>query len=142
MCVLWFHFPALHEPPSRRRLHSLLLRDWSFPRFRALVRALGTQPPVGIFLHATTFSSQQLRPGCRIRARRYRSGARTLGVEPFLDIVQDRKMIRYYVTDRRQKDILLCAARAIRDGVAMIQIREKDLPARELFHLACRVHDL
>ena len=51
-------------------------------------------------------------------------------------------MIRYYVTDRRQGDVLAYAARAIRTGVDMIQIREKDLPARELFELACTVRDI
>jgi thiamine-phosphate pyrophosphorylase len=51
-------------------------------------------------------------------------------------------MIRYYVTDRRQGDILAYAARAVRDGVDMIQVREKDLPARELFELVCRIRDL
>jgi thiamine-phosphate pyrophosphorylase len=51
-------------------------------------------------------------------------------------------MIRYYVTDRRQGDVLVYAARAIRTGVDMIQIREKDLPARELFELTCRIRDI
>jgi thiamine-phosphate pyrophosphorylase len=51
-------------------------------------------------------------------------------------------MIRYYVTDRRQGDVLRYAARAVSDGVDMIQIREKDLPACELFELACRVRDI
>jgi len=48
-------------------------------------------------------------------------------------------MIRYYVTDRRQADVLACAARAIREGVEMIQIREKDLPALELLQLTLSV---
>jgi thiamine-phosphate pyrophosphorylase len=51
-------------------------------------------------------------------------------------------MIRYYVTDRRQGDILLFAARALREGVDMIQVREKDMPARDLFELVCKVRDL
>jgi thiamine-phosphate pyrophosphorylase len=51
-------------------------------------------------------------------------------------------MIRYYVTDRRQADIVACAERAVRNGVDMIQIREKDLPARELYELACRIRGL
>jgi len=51
-------------------------------------------------------------------------------------------MIRYYVTDRRQGDVLASAARAIRDRVDMIQVREKDLSARELFYLVCRIRDL
>jgi thiamine-phosphate pyrophosphorylase len=51
-------------------------------------------------------------------------------------------MIRYYVTDRRQADVLESARRAIAGGVDMIQVREKDLPARELFELVCKVRDL
>ena len=51
-------------------------------------------------------------------------------------------MIRYYVTDRRQADVLACAARAVREGIDMIQVREKDMPARELFDLVCRIRDL
>ncbi len=51
-------------------------------------------------------------------------------------------MIRYYVTDRRQGDILRFAERAIRDGVDLIQVREKDLPARQLFELVCGIRDL
>src|SRR5262245_38802533 len=48
-------------------------------------------------------------------------------------------MIRYYVTDRLQGDILACAGRAVRDGVDMIQVREKDLTARDLFELVSRI---
>src|SRR4029453_18190675 len=51
-------------------------------------------------------------------------------------------MIRYYVTDRREADGFACAERAIRNGVDMIQVREKDLSARELFDLVCRIRDL
>jgi len=51
-------------------------------------------------------------------------------------------MIRYYVTDRRRGEVVDCAARAIRDQVDMIQIREKDLPARELLALVTRIRDL
>jgi len=51
-------------------------------------------------------------------------------------------MIRYYVTDRHQGNVLASAARAIRDGVEMIQVREKDLSARELFDLIGRICDL
>jgi thiamine-phosphate pyrophosphorylase len=41
-------------------------------------------------------------------------------------------VIRYYITDRHQVPSLLdTVARVIRDGVDWIQIREKDLPARE-----------
>jgi thiamine-phosphate pyrophosphorylase len=51
-------------------------------------------------------------------------------------------MIRYYVTDRRHGDVLVSAARAMRDHVDMIQVREKDLAGGELFDLVCRVRDL
>src|SRR5438270_2748203 len=51
-------------------------------------------------------------------------------------------MIRCYVTDRHHGDVLASAARAIREHVDMIQIREKDLAGRELFALVCRVRDL
>ena len=51
-------------------------------------------------------------------------------------------MIRYYVTDRSRGNVINCAARAIRDGIDVIQIREKDLAARELFELACKIRDL
>jgi len=51
-------------------------------------------------------------------------------------------MIRYYVTDRQQGDILAFAARAVDEGVDMIQIREKDMSARDLFDLVCKVRDL
>jgi thiamine-phosphate pyrophosphorylase len=52
-------------------------------------------------------------------------------------------MLRYYITDRHSaggvQALLDCAARAGREGVNWIQIREKDLCARELFQLTCRV---
>ena len=51
-------------------------------------------------------------------------------------------MIRYYVTDRRQGDLIAFARRAVDQGVDMIQIREKDLPAGELFDLARKIRDL
>jgi thiamine-phosphate diphosphorylase len=51
-------------------------------------------------------------------------------------------MIRYYVTDSSRGDVIDYAARAIRDGVDMIQIREKDLTGRELFELACKIRDI
>ena len=51
-------------------------------------------------------------------------------------------MIRYYVTDRQQGDILAFAARAVSEGVDMIQVREKDLPAKDLFDLVCKVRDV
>lgn len=45
-------------------------------------------------------------------------------------------VIRYYITDRRQVPSLLdTVARAIREGVDWIQIREKNLPAREQLKL-------
>ncbi|MBI4471975.1 MAG: thiamine phosphate synthase [Acidobacteria bacterium] len=51
-------------------------------------------------------------------------------------------MIRYYVTDRRQGDILRAAARAVRQGVDMIQVREKDLSTRELLSLVLQIRDI
>src|SRR5262245_55613034 len=51
-------------------------------------------------------------------------------------------MIRYYVTDRSRGNVINSAARAIRDGLDMIQIREKDLGTREVFELACKIRDL
>lgn len=50
-------------------------------------------------------------------------------------------MIRCYVTDRRHGDLLSHVNAAIRDGVDIIQVREKDLDARELYELVCRVRD-
>ena len=50
-------------------------------------------------------------------------------------------MIRCYITDRRQGDVLMHIVKAVADGIDMIQIREKDLAARELLELVCRVRD-
>src|SRR6185369_365492 len=50
-------------------------------------------------------------------------------------------MIRCYVTDRRQGDLLSHVVRAVENGVDMIQVREKDLAAAELFDLVCRVRE-
>jgi thiamine-phosphate pyrophosphorylase len=48
-------------------------------------------------------------------------------------------MLRYYITDRHQAGgasaLLGSIERALHDGVELIQIREKDLPARELCEL-------
>src|SRR5262249_10133315 len=78
------------------------------------------------------------------RAWRHRCRLRLVRTHPLLEISQDhiRRMIRYYVTDRRHADVLACAARVVREGVDMIQVREKDLPAAELFELVCKVRDL
>lgn len=52
-------------------------------------------------------------------------------------------MLRYYITDRRAaggiEPLMAFAARALADGVEYIQVREKDLPAREMCTLARRV---
>jgi thiamine-phosphate pyrophosphorylase len=48
-------------------------------------------------------------------------------------------IIRYYITDRRQltgsESLLDCIARQLTVGVEMIQLRERDLTARELYAL-------
>jgi len=44
-------------------------------------------------------------------------------------------MIRCYVTDRNQVDVLEAARRAIEDGIDMIQIREKNLDTTYLLNL-------
>lgn len=51
-------------------------------------------------------------------------------------------MIRYYVTDRRQGDVLSYVERAVRDGIEMIQVREKDLSGRELYDLVTRIRGI
>ena len=51
-------------------------------------------------------------------------------------------MIRCYVTDRRQGDLLASVHAAVRDGIEMIQVREKDLEAQQLYELVCRVRDI
>lgn len=54
----------------------------------------------------------------------------------------DERPVLYYITDRLQihgRSLAVQARRAARWGVDYIQIREKDLPDRELYALACRV---
>ena len=51
-------------------------------------------------------------------------------------------MLRYYVTNRHEGDVIAHARRAISNRVDMIQVREKDLSARELLELVCRIRDL
>ena len=51
-------------------------------------------------------------------------------------------MLRCYVTDRREGALEVFAQRAIADGVDYIQVREKDLPARELFDMVCRIRNI
>jgi len=51
-------------------------------------------------------------------------------------------MIRCYVTDRRQGDVVAHSIRAVADGVDMIQVREKDLSGADLLDLVCRIRDV
>ena len=52
-------------------------------------------------------------------------------------------MLRYYITDRQAAggtdSLLACVERALAAGVERIQIREKDMPGRELCELTRRV---
>ena len=50
-------------------------------------------------------------------------------------------MIRCYVTDRRQGDVVAHSIRAVADGVDIIQVREKDLSGADLLDLVCRIRD-
>ena len=55
-------------------------------------------------------------------------------------------MLRYYITDRHSagglEQLHEIIARNLTQGVSMIQIREKDLSARDLFHLTGRMLEL
>jgi thiamine-phosphate pyrophosphorylase len=69
----------------------------------------------------------------------------TLSKENRRIIFSDRRPLFYYITGRRQLSgisLLACIRRALAWGVDFIQIREKDLPDRALFELACRVVSL
>ena len=51
-------------------------------------------------------------------------------------------MIRCYVTDRRSGDVIASARRAIADGVDYIQVREKDLSARDQLSLVSQIREV
>jgi thiamine-phosphate diphosphorylase len=51
-------------------------------------------------------------------------------------------MVRCYVTDRHRGDIVASARHAVADGVDFIQVREKDLSAREQFALIWAIRDV
>src|SRR5262245_48357451 len=55
-------------------------------------------------------------------------------------------MIRYYITDRHycggEAALMASIARALDRGIEWIQIREKDLPGRELYNLVRRAMTL
>ena len=56
-------------------------------------------------------------------------------------------MLRYYITDRRARgwsieELLACIARNIDARVDYVQIREKDLPARDLLDLSARAAEI
>ena len=50
-------------------------------------------------------------------------------------------MIRCFITDRRRGNLRKHVECAVRDGVDIIQVREKDLPASDLYDLVCMVRD-
>jgi len=59
--------------------------------------------------------------------------------------IPDKNQIFYYITDRRQLSgirLTACIRRALDWGVDFIQIREKDLSARALYDLTCRIVSL
>jgi thiamine-phosphate pyrophosphorylase len=56
-------------------------------------------------------------------------------------------LLRYYITDRRARswsieELLACIARNIAAGVDYVQIREKDLPVRDLLDLTARAVEI
>src|SRR5271157_160725 len=80
-----------------------------------------------------------MRRGCQLQAR---SGPRRPPALPRLRrraLLRTALMLRYYITDRHTaggiEPVLGYIGRALEAGVERIQIREKDLPARELCEL-------
>jgi thiamine-phosphate diphosphorylase len=57
----------------------------------------------------------------------------------------DKRPLFYYITDSQQLNgasVMRCVRRALDWGVDFIQIREKNLSERELYHLTCRIVSL
>jgi thiamine-phosphate pyrophosphorylase len=51
-------------------------------------------------------------------------------------------MLRYYITNRREADVVAVAKRAVADRVDMIQVREKDLAGRVLLDLVRTIMEI
>lgn len=113
-----------------------------------MVSLVGTQYPADVLPGHERFCPQQFRSRSSVRAGRHRPRSWLGRTRAVLEVVQSRRtdhnrgMIRCYVTDRTQGDILSSSARAVHEGVDLIQVREKDLAASELLRLTTQIRDL